>query len=140
MVEYNPFSDDVMRDPHPVYRRLRDEAPAYYIEAYDAWALSRFEDIWNCSMDAEHFSAAAGTTSAHLLTKVQPVTPMLNMMDPPEHTELRARLRPFFLPGRAAKLGPQRTPPALGFELFTTTMPVAERPSKVTEVSGVVVK
>ena len=106
MVEYNPFSEEVMRDPHPVYARLREEAPAYYIEEYDAWALSRFEDIWNASMDAEAYSAAKGTTSAHVLTKVQPVTPMLNLMDPPEHTTLRAKFRPFFLPGRIGKLEP----------------------------------
>jgi cytochrome P450 len=46
MVEYNPFSQEVMRDPHPVYARLRAEAPVYHIEEYDAWALSKFEDIW----------------------------------------------------------------------------------------------
>ena len=106
MVHYNPFSQEVMRDPHPIYARLREEAPAYYIEEYDAWALSRFEDIWNASMDAERYSAAKGTTSAHVLTKVQPVTPMLNLMDPPEHTELRAKFRTFFLPGRVAALEP----------------------------------
>jgi cytochrome P450 len=106
MVEYNPFSEEVMRDPHPIYARLREEAPAYYIEEYDAWALSRFEDIWNASMDADSYSAAKGTTSAHLLTKVQPVTPMLNLMDPPEHTALRAKFRPFFLPGRVGALEP----------------------------------
>ena len=93
MTRYNPFSEEVMRDPLPVYARLREEAPAYYIEEYDAWALSRFEDIWTCSMDAEHFSAVEGTTSSHLLTKVQPVTPMINMMDPPQHTALRSKIR-----------------------------------------------
>ena len=106
MVQYNPFSEEVMRDPHPIYKQLREEAPAYHIEEYDAWALSRFEDVWNASMDAESYSAAKGTTSAHLLTKVQPVTPMLNLMDPPEHTRLRAKFRPFFLPGRVGKLEP----------------------------------
>jgi hypothetical protein len=34
-----------MADPFPSYRRLRDEAPAYFLEAYGAWALSRFEDV-----------------------------------------------------------------------------------------------
>jgi len=45
MVEYNPFSDEVVRsDPFPIYKPLRDKAPAYYLEEYDTWALSRFED------------------------------------------------------------------------------------------------
>jgi hypothetical protein len=49
-VQYDPFSEEVMADPHPIYKRLRDEAPAYFIEKYDAWALSRFEDVWNASL------------------------------------------------------------------------------------------
>jgi cytochrome P450 len=94
-----------MNDPHPVYARLREEAPVYHLEKFGAWALSRFEDVWNCSMD-RRFSAAKGTTSAHLLTKVQPVTPMLNVMDPPQHTQLRARMRDFFVPNKVRALEP----------------------------------
>ncbi len=106
MVEYNPFSEEVMRDPHPIYARLREEEPVYYIAEYDAWALSRFEDIWNASTDNEHYSCTKGTTSAQLLTKVQPVTPMLNLMDPPDHTELRAKMRLYFSPRRMRALEP----------------------------------
>jgi cytochrome P450 len=98
MLKYNPFSEDVMRDPLPVYKQLRDEAPAYYIEEYDAWALSRFEDVWQASLNTENFTTTKGTTPAQLLTKVQPVTPMLNLMDPPEHTRLRTLVRDHFAP------------------------------------------
>jgi cytochrome P450 len=106
MLHYDPFSADVMRDPYPVYARLREEAPVYHLEEYDAWALSRFEDVWNASMDNEHLSCAQGTTSAHLLTRVQPVTPMLNNMDPPEHTQLRSAVRRFFSPQALRNLEP----------------------------------
>jgi cytochrome P450 len=95
MVSYDPFSEEVMTDPLPVYRQLREEAPVYFIERYEAWALSRFEDIWECSSDTR-FSAARGTTPSQLLTRVQPVTPMLNVMDPPDHTTLRVAIRPRF--------------------------------------------
>lgn len=97
MLEYDPFKKDVRENPQPIYKRLRDEAPAYFIQKYDAWALSRFEDIWQCSGDLR-FSAAHGTTPAQVLTKEQPVTPMLNVMDPPDHTKLRAAIRKCFLP------------------------------------------
>jgi len=106
MVKYNPFSDEVMNDPYPVYAGLRREAPVYYIEEFDAWAFSKFQDIWDCSKDNKHFTATKGTTSAHLLTKVQPVTPMLNMMDPPDHTKLRSDMRQFFTPANVAPLEP----------------------------------
>ena len=107
MVQYDPFSEDVMQDPHPIYRRLREEAPCYHVEKWDCWALSRFEDIWKASMDAKSYSTAQGTTAAHLLTKVQPVTPMLNLMDPPQHTRLRSQIRQYFTPGRVASLEPR---------------------------------
>jgi len=107
MVEYNPFSDQIVKgDPLPIYKRLRDEAPAYYLEEYDTWALSRFEDIWKASGDMKHLTAAKGTTAAHLLTKVQPVTPMINMMDPPDHTRLRGAFRKKFAAPEVAKLEP----------------------------------
>jgi cytochrome P450 len=108
-VQYDPFSEEVMADPHPIYKRLRDEAPAYRIEKYNAWALSRFEDVWNASLMTEALITSKGTTSAQVLTKVQPVTPMINTMDPPAHTELRTQIRRFFMPGAVrqweAKIG-----------------------------------
>jgi cytochrome P450 len=106
MVHYDPFSEEVMRDPHPVYKRLRAEAPVYHIEEYDAWALAKFADIWDASMDTKHYSAAKGTTSSHLLTKVQPVTPMINLMDPPQHTVLRSAVRQHFTPQQVGRFEP----------------------------------
>jgi cytochrome P450 len=94
-----------MENPHPIYKQLRDEAPAYYIEKYNAWALSRFADIWACSSNPA-FSAARGTTSSQVLTKVQPVTPMLNVMDPPDHGKLRSAIRPRFARASMAGIEP----------------------------------
>ena len=65
VVEYNPFMDEVLYgDPYPVYRRMRAEDPVYYVEEYDAWFLSRFEDIWRAGPDFEHFSAHGGHHAA----------------------------------------------------------------------------
>lgn len=105
MVHYDPFSAEVMEDPYPIYERLRAEAPVYYLDKYDAWALSLFEDVWNLS-SSPLLSAAQGTTPAQVLTKVQPVTPMLNLMDPPEHTQLRVKLRGFFQPKSIGAIEP----------------------------------
>ncbi|MGI9590998.1 MAG: hypothetical protein ACR2P8_06490, partial [Myxococcota bacterium] len=106
MVDYNPFSEEVMADPFPVYRQLREEAPVYRLRDYPCWALSRFEDVWNASMDAKSFTVSQGTTPSQLLTKIQPVTPMINNLDPPAHTALRAKFRPFFGPARVRALEP----------------------------------
>jgi cytochrome P450 len=105
LIEYDPFAPEVRANPLPAYAELRRDAPAYYIQKYDAWALSRFQDVWDCSSDPR-FSAAQGTTPAQVLTKEQPVTPMLNVMDPPAHTRLRAAIRKSFLPASVRKLEP----------------------------------
>ena len=101
---FDPFSEEVIHgDKYGLYARLRDEAPASYNPEWDCWAVSRFEDIWDlCSGDA--LSAARGTTTAHLLTKVQPVTPMINSMDPPEHSKLRGQISRYFMPRRIRAL------------------------------------
>ncbi|MDJ0785301.1 MAG: cytochrome P450 [Myxococcota bacterium] len=106
-LNYDPYSEEVIENPQAIYARLREEAPCYHLEKWDAYALSRFEDIWTASMDADHYTAAKGTTASHLLTKVQPVTPMINMMDPPEHTELRSKMAKHFTPGVVRKLVPE---------------------------------
>jgi len=105
-IDYDPFAEAVRNDPHPWYRRLRDEAPAYYMERYDGWALSRFQDIWDASADVENYSTLRGTTPAQLLVRDQPVAPMINLMDPPEHTKLRAALRGAFLPNPVRTIEP----------------------------------
>jgi cytochrome P450 len=98
MIDYDPYHEKVMADPHPFYERMRTESPAYYLEKYNAWALCRFEDVWQASGDPTHFSSTSGTLPAQVLTKEQPVIPILNYVDPPQHTELRGLFNARFTP------------------------------------------
>ena len=50
---YDPFDAAVRKDPQPIYRLLREQSPCHYLQAYDAWALSRFQDVWDASNDPE---------------------------------------------------------------------------------------
>jgi cytochrome P450 len=62
---YDPFAPEVMADPHPFYQVLRDEHPVYYVEAWDTYALSRFEDIWTVlELNDGTFVASEGTLPA----------------------------------------------------------------------------
>jgi len=107
MIDYDPFSDEALRDPFPIYRRLREESPVHYIERWDSWALSYFEDIWRASSDTEHLTATRGTSSPFLLTKAMEAYPNLGHMDPPVHTELRSLIAPYFMPRRVRSLKEQ---------------------------------
>jgi cytochrome P450 len=42
---YDPFSPAVMADPLPFYARLRSETPVLFLEKYDSFVFSRFQDI-----------------------------------------------------------------------------------------------
>ena len=105
-VQYDPFSEDVIHgDNHAIYRQLREQSPVHYMERWNAYALSRFDDVW-WACEGDFVSNAKGATSAHLLTRVQPVLPLINSMDPPEHTKLRGGLRKHFMPARVRALEP----------------------------------
>ena len=55
-VYYDPYDVAIVADPYPTYAALRDEAPLYYNERYDFWALSRYADVDAALMDWETFS------------------------------------------------------------------------------------
>lgn len=59
---YDPFAKDVMADPLPFYERLRAEHPVYYIEKYDTFVFSRFEDILELLSIGDNTFIASDTT------------------------------------------------------------------------------
>ena len=62
---YDPFDPAVMADPLPYYRMLRDHHPVYYVEKWDTYALSRFDDIWRVlEVNDGTFVASEGTLPA----------------------------------------------------------------------------
>ncbi len=62
---YDPFDPAVMADPPSYYRVLRDEHPVYYIDKWDTYALSRFDDIWQVlGVNDGTFVASEGTLPA----------------------------------------------------------------------------
>jgi len=59
---FDPFDRDVISDPLPYYEILRRDHPAYYLPRYDAWVISRFEDVFEVLADNEgNFVAVEGT-------------------------------------------------------------------------------
>lgn len=106
MLDYHPYSAAILEDPYPIYRRLRDEQPACYIEEFDAWFLSRFDDIWRVNMNTKALSSSGGTTPGHLLTKDIPVNTSLASMDAKHHASHRGLISPTFKPGAVKGLEP----------------------------------
>ena len=55
---YDPYDVAINADPYPHWKRLRDEAPLYYDEQHDFYALSRHEDVERALVSWETFSSA----------------------------------------------------------------------------------
>jgi cytochrome P450 len=84
-IHYNPFDEKLWQDPWPTYRSMRDQQPVYFIEELNAWALTRFDDVWQASLDKNHLTAVHGTSpEALLLDKALPPEIFL-FMDSPGH-------------------------------------------------------
>ncbi len=114
MSGYDPFAAEVMREPLPYYRELRDSGAVHALPQYDAWALPRFDDVWRVLNDRDQFSIADGPIFARermLVPNSGPPThessrpvSSFSMIDPPAHTRLRRTLLAPFLPGAVADL------------------------------------
>jgi cytochrome P450 len=50
-----------MPDPYPIYRQLRDTAAAVFLEKFDLWAISRYEQVREVLGDWERFTSTQGT-------------------------------------------------------------------------------
>lgn len=80
---YDPFDAEVMANPLPYYRILRDEYPVYYMPQWDTYALSRFEDIWRVlEVNDGTFVASEGTLPAASVLAEHNSGPVA---DPPLH-------------------------------------------------------
>jgi cytochrome P450 len=105
-VELNPFSYEFHEDPYPTYRWLRDHAPLYRNDALEFWALSRYADVRDASLDWETYSSAEGTTLERLDPRLFETRPMIIFLDPPRHDRLRKLVGRAFTPRRMAELEP----------------------------------
>ncbi|HVW81574.1 MAG TPA: cytochrome P450 [Mycobacteriales bacterium] len=105
-VEFDPFSDDFFNAPWETYRRMRDEAPVYYSEKYDFFAITRHEDVLAAYRDTETFSSARGIDLGMVLTGTAPPVPLVILMDPPEHRTMRSLVNRVFTPKAVGKLEP----------------------------------
>ncbi len=103
---YDPYDYEIDENPHPVWKRMRDEAPLYRNDEYDFWALSRFQDVMHASLEDRTFSSAYGTV-LELIGDEPNASPMMIFKDRPEHTELRKLVSRGFSPRRIRALEPQ---------------------------------
>lgn len=103
MKSFSPFDPDYLSNPYEYYKHLRLEDPYCYIEKYDCFFLSRFEDVYEAARDTAMVHDR-GTMSDELLLGQPVATHQLSRMKGDEHKSLRAHIRSFFTPRAVALL------------------------------------
>jgi cytochrome P450 len=96
-VVFDPFSEEFFNNPFDMYRRMREEAPIYYDEVEDFYAITRHDDVSAALKDYESFSSSRGCDLAMVRSGEVPQKSII-FMDPPDHRYMRSLLNKAFTP------------------------------------------
>ncbi len=88
--DIDPYSDEFLADPFPFLAELREAGPVVYLDRYDVYAVTRYEQVQAILKQPLLFSSAAGTG----ITNIASANPwrkpsILLEVDPPLHTRNR---------------------------------------------------
>jgi cytochrome P450 len=107
VVYYDPYDVGITADPYPTYARLREEAPIYYNDRYDFWALSRHTDVERALSNWEVFSNQRSDILELMKSDFDMPKGVMMFEDPPVHTMLRGLMSRVFTPRRMAEIEDQ---------------------------------
>jgi cytochrome P450 len=124
-VYYDTYDVGINADPYPVYKRLREEAPVYYNDKHDFFAVSQFADVEKGLLDAQTYISGKGGIIELIKADIEMPPGVIIFEDPPTHTIHRRLLSRAFTPRRVAELEPkirefcaQSLDPLVGAERF----------------------
>ncbi len=106
-VYYDPYDVNITANPYPTYARLREQAPLYYNQRYDFWAISRHADVEKALADWQTFSNSRSDILELIKSKYDMPPGVMMFEDPPVHTMLRGVMSRVFTPRRMAQLEDQ---------------------------------
>ena len=104
---FDPYDVGINADPYPYYERLREEAPVYYNERYDFWALSRHADVEKALVSWGEFSNTRSDILDVIKADIELPPGVIMFEDPPVHTMHRGLMSRVFTPKRMALLEDQ---------------------------------
>jgi cytochrome P450 len=103
-VYYDMYDVEINADPYPVYRRLREEAPLYYNDVHDFYAVSRYEDVERGLLDPQTFISGRGGILELIRANIEMPPGVLIFEDPPVHTVHRRLVSRAFTARRVAEV------------------------------------
>jgi cytochrome P450 len=105
-VYYDPFDFEIDDNPYPIWKRLRDEAPLYFNEKYNFYALSRYVDVARALPNWETYRSGRGTTMDIIMSGIEVPPGVILFEDPPLHDLHRRVLSRVFTPRRMEEVEP----------------------------------
>ena len=107
---YNPLSARMAQDPYPDYAQLRQRSPVHRSRLLNAWVFSRYADVDTVLRDHRRFSN--DPAKRNLTRRQQAIVPARDdytmlLLDPPDHTRLRALVNKAFTRRAVNALEPQ---------------------------------
>ena len=99
---FDLFSDDMRRNPYPVYDRMRGESPVFHLAPFDLWMIFDYDGVKRALSDHAAFSS----NLSHVPGQGNPGEWFI-FFDPPRHTKLRALIAKAFTPRVVANLEPR---------------------------------
>jgi len=102
MIDFDPYNEKFMQGDRSIFKKLREEEPAFYSKKYKCWFFSRYDDVKAISKDYEHFSVENGVTTSQLLLGEPTGAETFALMDLPRHKSHRGLIQPEYLKGRIA--------------------------------------
>ena len=106
-LNYDPYDVEIDSDPYPTWKRMRDEAPLYYNELHDFYALSRYADVEAGLIDAATYSSGKGTVLELIKSGIEFPPGIVLFEDPPLHDVHRGLLSRVFTPKAMSALEPR---------------------------------
>ena len=104
-IYFDPFTDENLHNPYPLYQRLREEDPIHWSPKLRAWLVTRHEDARRFFQDDACLSADRGKVSRKQATSVEmkPGTRIRTIsLDPPEQLPMRAMMTTALTPAMRA--------------------------------------
>ena len=108
-VVFDPYSQEFFNNPYEVYRRMREDAPVYYNDELDFYALTRHADVGSAYKDFETYSSSRGMTLEMVKAPEPPAQKSIIFLDPPEHRHMRSLVNKVFTPRAIGGLKPMVT-------------------------------
>jgi cytochrome P450 len=112
--DWDPLSDDYLRDPYEISRKLRDETPVFYAPSLGYYVVNRMSDLLAVFEDHETFASVIvqdpvfpldERASEVLAAGFEPLAVMSNRPEP-DHSRIRVHTRRGFSSRRLKTLEP----------------------------------